>query len=124
MFVELLRVLERRRTCRAFASSIGPLCRYLLICSRAGTLLAAVWRRLFYAMHRGQMTLEDISAIEAFFQGRAGPWAESAHHITLIVSQCVAILVVFAGETLVVVCTISDRALFGPLRLMGEHMRF
>ena len=36
----------------------------------------------------------------------------------------VAILVVLASETLVVISTGRDWALLGSLRLMGKHMRF
>lgn len=68
------------------------------------------------------MTFEDVSSIEALLRRGARSWAESADHVTLVVSQGVAILIIFASESLVVVGAVDDWALLGSLGLMGEHV--
>jgi hypothetical protein len=68
------------------------------------------------------MPLEDISAVEALLCGSARSGTEAAHHCSLVVRQCVPVLVVLARETLDVVLAILDRAFLGTLGLVGEHM--
>ena len=70
------------------------------------------------------MSLEDIGAVERLLGCRPGAWAEATHHSTLVMSQGVSVLVIFAGETLRVVLAGEDRALFRSLGLVGKHMRF
>ncbi len=57
------------------------------------------------------MTLEDIGAVKTFLQGRPGSRAESANHVPFIVGQGVAVFIVFASETFVMIRTIGDGAL-------------
>ena len=70
------------------------------------------------------MAFENVGSIEAFLGSRARSWTEPAHHIALVVSQRVAVLVVLSSEALVVVGAVDNRALLGSLGLMGEHVSF
>jgi hypothetical protein len=85
-------------------------------------LSSAIGRRLLDSVDRSKMALEDVGAVEALLGRGARPGAEAAHHRTLVVGQCVAVLVVLASESLDVVLACLDRALLWPLILVREHM--
>ena len=69
------------------------------------------------------MSLEHIRSVEALLSRAAGAWAETAHHGSLVMCQCVAVLVVLARETFGVVFARRDRTLLGALILVCEHVR-
>jgi len=119
MLVECLSVGKDDTTSRTRAS-------YLLVsisaaCSRA--LSSRVWCSLLDTMDRGQMSLEDICAVETLLTRTTTARTEPANHCSFIVSQCVPVLVVFAGEPLDVVVTGWNRALFWSFVLVCEHVR-
>ena len=124
MLIEFLRVLKSCGAGGTLASRVNGLRWHLLVRGRICTLLAAVWWRLFYAMDRGKVALEDVCTIKAFLRRWAGSWAESTDHVPLVVSKGVTIFVVFASEAFLVISAGSDGAFLRSLRLMGKHMRF
>ncbi len=69
------------------------------------------------------MSLEDIRTIEAFLRGGPGPRTEVAYHRSLVVSQGVTVLVVFARETFLMIFADYDGALLRSFGLMRQHMR-
>lgn len=69
MLIKVLRVFERCGTCGTFASRVDSLRGHLFVCGGTWALLAAVRWRLFYAMDRGKVTLEDICTIETLLRG-------------------------------------------------------
>jgi hypothetical protein len=77
---------------------------------------------LLYTVHRCEMALEDIGAVEALLRCRAASWAKSTHHGALVVGQGVPVLVVFSREALDVVFARSDRALLRSLSTVSEHV--
>lgn len=123
MLVKVLGVGEGLRAGAALAGGVGGVAGELLAgVDGGGGLLAAVGRRLFDAVHRGQVALEDVGAVKRLFGGRAGAGAETADHGALVMGQGVAVLVVLAREALDVVLAGLDGALFGALGLVGEHV--
>lgn len=70
------------------------------------------------------MSLEDVCAVEALLRRAARARAERTDHRPLVVRQGVSVLVVFACETFGVVLAGWDGALFWPLVLVSEHVRF
>ena len=68
------------------------------------------------------MALEDVGAVEALLCGGARAWAEAADHCSLVVSQCMAVLIVFARESLGVVLASRNGTLLWPFRLMSKHV--
>jgi len=68
------------------------------------------------------MPLENICSVEALLSRAAGAWAETTHHSSLVVCQCVAVLVVLARETFGVVFARRDRTLLRALILVCEHV--
>jgi hypothetical protein len=70
------------------------------------------------------MSLKDVRAVEAFLGCRARAWTKRADHRPFVVRQGVSVLVVFAGKAFGVVFAGRDGALFWPLVLVGEHVRF
>lgn len=68
------------------------------------------------------MPFEDIGAVERLLCRRPGPRAEAAHHGALVMSQRVAVLVVFSRETFNMVIARIDGALLGAFVLVREHM--
>lgn len=73
-------------------------------------------------MHRSQVSLEDISPVEALLCGAAAARAETADHGALVVRQGVSVLVVLASKALGVVFTGWDWALLWTFILVREHM--
>lgn len=69
------------------------------------------------------MALENIGPVEALLGWGARAGTEAAHHSSFIMGQGVPILIVLAGEALVMVSAGHDWALFRTLGLMCEHMR-
>ena len=69
------------------------------------------------------MSLEDIGSVEALLRRAPAAWTETANHRPLVVSQGVSVLVVLPRESLGVVFTSGDRALFRSLILVREHVR-
>ena len=67
--VEVLGVVEHGAAGRAFARGFLGGSRGFLGARETGTLLAAVGSGLLHAVHRGQMSLEDIGSVEALFGG-------------------------------------------------------
>ena len=68
------------------------------------------------------MPFEDIGPVEALLGHRTGAGTEAADHVALVVREGVSIAIVPARKALLVILARHDRALFGPLGLMGEHM--
>lgn len=87
-----------------------------------GTLSTGVWSSLLNAVHRGQVTFEDVGAVETLLKGAATAWAEIADHGSLVVSKGVSVLVILSGEALDVIVTGHDRTLLRPLILVSKEM--
>ena len=68
------------------------------------------------------MPLEDIRTVEALLSRAARAWTETAYHGSLVVRQCVAVLVVLAREAFGVVFASRDRTLLRALILVCEHV--
>lgn len=68
MLIKVLRVLERCGAGGTFAGRVNSLRRHLLVCRRTWALLAAVRWRLFYAMDRGKVALENVCTIETLLR--------------------------------------------------------
>ena len=68
------------------------------------------------------MPLEDIRTVKALLSRAARAWTETAYHGSLVVCQCVAVLVVLAREAFSVVFASRDRTLLGALILVCEHV--
>ena len=98
MLVEILWVAENDRAFGTLASRIGGRACSIPSSSGARVLLSAVRGCLFHSVHRDQVTLEDICSVEALLGGRSGSRAESTHHCSFVVSECVTVLVILAGE--------------------------
>jgi hypothetical protein len=71
-----------------------------------------------------EMALEDVCAIEGFLGSATRARAETADHVAFVVSEGMALAVVFACETFAVVFAPDDGAFFRTLVLMGEHVSF
>ena len=69
------------------------------------------------------MSLEYVRTIEALLSRATGAWAEAAYHGSLVVRQCVPVLVVLAREALSVVFASRDRTFLWALVLVCEHVR-
>lgn len=69
------------------------------------------------------MSLEHVRTVEALLGRAARAWAEPAYHGSLVVCQCVPVLVVLAREALCVVLASRDRAFLWALVLVCEHVR-
>lgn len=124
MLVEVLGIGEGLRTRGTLSSGIGSIASEFLSSGHAGwRLLAAVRGSLFNTMNSGQVSLEYICSVERLFGRRPRARAEAANHGALVVGQCVAVLVVFAGKTLDVVFAGLDGTLLGSLILVSEHVR-
>jgi hypothetical protein len=68
------------------------------------------------------MAFEDVCSIEALLRRRARSRAKSANHVALVVGQRVAVLIILASESLVVVGAVDYWALLWSLGQMGEHV--
>jgi hypothetical protein len=123
VLVELLRIGEQDAASGAHAGDVADVAvRRLLAACRA--LPACVWWCLLDAVHGSEMSLEDVCAVKALLRRASRTGAEAAHHRSFVMRQGVSVLVVFAGEALGVVLAGRDGALFRPLVLVGEHVRF
>ena len=122
--VEVLGVTEHGRARRALARRVARLAARAFLEGRAAGLFAAVGWRLLHAVHRREVPLEHIGAVEALFSGRAAVGAEVAHHGALVMRERVPAAIVLPREAFDVIRTRHDRALFGALRLVREHVGF
>lgn len=68
------------------------------------------------------MSLEDICSIETLLRCATASRAETTHHRSFVMSECVTILIVFSCEAFDVVFARDHRALFWTLILMCEHV--
>lgn len=73
-------------------------------------------------MHRSQVSLENISSVEALLSCSPRTWTEAADHGSTVVSKCMSVLVVLSCKSLLVVLTARDRAFFWSLVLMCHHV--
>ena len=66
MLIEILSIVEGCRASRTLARRVAPAAGAALCGSRRGAL-ATVGGCLFHTVHRGQVSFEDVGAIEALF---------------------------------------------------------
>jgi hypothetical protein len=69
------------------------------------------------------MSLEHVRTVKALLGRAARAWAETAYHGSLVVRQCVPVLVVLACEALSVVFASRDWTFLWALILVCEHVR-
>jgi hypothetical protein len=119
MLVEFLCVGKGDGASGTSSGNVGLAC----ICfAAARTLLAAVGWILLDTVNRCEVTLEHVGAVKALLRSRSASRTEAANHGSLVVSKCVAVLVVLACEALDVVFACGDWAFLGPLVLVCEHV--
>jgi hypothetical protein len=69
------------------------------------------------------MPLEHVRTVEALLGRAARAWTETTYHGSLVVRQCVPVLVVLASKAFCVVFASRDGTFLWALVLVCEHVR-